>query len=69
MMGFPNHGTSPADAAMDDNAPLHRISMSVLTGPLAANAQAGRDTLRQRDFPRHNDASAGSEVEIGVGII
>jgi hypothetical protein len=54
---------------MDNNAPLHRISMSVLTGPLVGNTSAGRDTLHQRGFPRHNDASADSEVEISIGII
>jgi hypothetical protein len=64
MMGLLIKGAYSADAALDDNAPLHGISMSVLTGPLVENTSAGRDTLHQRDFPRHTDASAGSEVEI-----
>jgi hypothetical protein len=54
---------------MDDNAPLRRISAFVLTGPLVGNTSAGRDTLRQRDFPRHTDAPASSEVAISVCII
>jgi hypothetical protein len=69
MLGLPNQGASPADAALDDNARLHGIFMSVLTGQLVGNTSAGRDTLHQRDFPRHTDASAGSEVEISIGII
>jgi hypothetical protein len=69
MMGLPNQGASPADAAIDENTVLHRISMCVLTGPLVASACAGRDTLHQRDFLRHTDPSAGSEVEISIGNI
>jgi hypothetical protein len=69
MLGLPNQGASPADAALDDNARLHGIFMSVLTGQLVGNTSAGRDTLHKRDFPRHTDASAGSEVEISIGII
>jgi hypothetical protein len=68
-MGLLIKGAFPAAYLVNDNAPLHRISMSVLTGPLGGNTIAGRDTLHQRDFPRHTDASAGSEVEISIGII
>jgi hypothetical protein len=69
MMGMLIKGASPADAAVNENAPSHRISMCVLAGPLVASACAGRDTLHQRVFPRHTDASAGSGVEISISII
>jgi hypothetical protein len=41
----------------------------LLTGPLVANASAGRDRFRQRDFQQHGDPLARSGVEVSDGII
>jgi hypothetical protein len=69
MLGLPNQGASPADVAADDNAPLHPISVCVLTGPLVANARAGRDRFLQPDFPQRTDTPACPRVEIAIGVI
>ncbi len=68
-MGLLIKGAYSANAAMDDNVPLHRISMCVLTGPLVANANAGRDTFRRHDSQRRIDLAGLFAGWIGIAII
>ena len=69
MMGLPNQGASSADAAMDDFATSHRVSLRDADRATGRNANAGRDTFRQPDFPRRIDPPARLGMEIGIGII
>jgi hypothetical protein len=68
-MGLLIKGAYSAGDAVNENAPSCWISLSLLIGSLVANARAGRDTYRQRDFPPRADPPACSRVEIGFGII
>jgi hypothetical protein len=69
MMSLLIKGAYSAGDAVNENAPSCWISLSLLIGPLVANARAGRDTYRQRDFPLRADPPACSRAEIGFGII
>jgi hypothetical protein len=69
MMGLLIRGAYSAGDAVNEIAPSCRISLSLLIGPLVANARAGRGTYRQRDFPLRADPPACSWTEIGFGII
>jgi hypothetical protein len=69
MVGWLIKGAYSAGDVVNENAPFCWISLSMLIGPLVANARAGRGTYRQRDFPLRADPPACSRAEIGFGII
>lgn len=68
MMGLLIKGAYSSGDAVNENAPSCRISLSLLIGPLVANASAGRDTFSHLDFQRRLDPPACSGAKTGIGI-